>query len=301
MTYQLIIVGTGPAGLAASIYASRYRIKHLVIGKEIGGLAAHAHLIENWPGLKKISGQELMKNFREHAESLGAEILNDQVAAIKKPGQNFLIKTLGGQKLESQSLILAMGTKHRQLGVPGEKELLGKGVSYCAVCDGPFFKNKIVAVIGGSDCAAISAILLADICKKVYVIYRNSDLRCEPIWLERLEKNSKIEILRNVNVKEIKGKEKVSGLVLANNQEIALDGVFIEIGSEPQVNILKSLGVKLDKENQIIVDASGATNLPGVFAAGDITNGSNKLRQIITSAAEGVIAAVAIAKYLQER
>ncbi len=298
--YQLIIIGAGPAGLAASIYASRYRLKHIVIGQEIGGLAAHAHVIENWPGIKQTSGAELMNNFRVHAESLGAEILNDQISEIKKADGHFLVKTIGGQELAGQSLILAMGTEHRQLAVPGEKELLGKGVSYCAVCDGPLFKGKTVAVAGGSDCAAITAMFLTDFCQKVYVIYRNGQMRCEPIWQERLKQNQKIEIITDANIKEIKGRDKVDGLVLDNGRAIALDGIFVEIGSAPNIKGLAELGVALVEDDYLKIDSSGATSVPGVFAAGDITSGSNKLRQVITAAAEGVIAAVSVAKYLKE-
>ncbi|MFH1226054.1 MAG: FAD-dependent oxidoreductase [bacterium] len=298
--YQLLIIGAGPAGLSASIYASRYHLKHLVIGKEIGGLANSAHVIENWPGNKQTSGAELMKSFREHAESLGGEILNDQIAEIKKINGGFLVKTVGGQELTAQSLILAMGTEHRPLAVPGEKELLGKGVSYCAICDGPLFKGKTVAVAGGSDCAAITATFLADFCGKVYIIYRNGQMRCEPIWQERLKQNRKIEIITDANIKEIKGVDKVVGLILDNGREIALDGLFIEIGSAPNVKELTELGVALIEEDYIKIDESGATSVPGVYAAGDITSGSNKLRQVITSSAEGVVAAVSAAKYLKE-
>lgn len=299
--YQLIIIGTGPAGLAASIYASRYRIKHVVVGKEIGGLAATAHIIENWPGARKTSGKELMKSFRDHAKSLGGQIVNDVVGEISKEGKNFSVKTLGNKKITGQALLLAMGTEHRQLQVPGEKEFLGKGVSYCAACDGPLFKNKTVAVIGGSDCAAISATFLADICQKVYVVYRKEQLRCEPIWLERLNKNSKVVILNNRQVKEIKGEKKVNSLVLDNGQEVAVDGAFVEIGAIPNIDMLKGLGVKLDDHNHIIIDKSGATNVAGVFAAGDITTGSNKFRQVITAAAEGVVAVVSAAEYLKKQ
>lgn len=299
--YQLIIVGTGPAGLAASIYASRYRIKHVVVGKEMGGLAATAHVIENWPGTKKTSGRDLMKSFRDHAKSLGGEILNDAVTEIKKDEKGYCVKTMGGKKIVGQALLLAMGTEHRQLKVPGEKEFLGKGVSYCAACDGFFFKNKTIAVVGGSDCAAISATFLADIGQKVYIIYRKNQLRCEPIWQERLNKNPKVVIINNVEIKEIKGKDKVESIVFDNGKELSVDGVFIEIGAEPNVAMLKSLGIKLDDKNHIIIDAGGATNVKGVFAAGDITTGSNKFRQVITAAAEGVIAMVSAAEYIKKQ
>lgn len=298
--YQLLIIGAGPAGLTASIYASRQRIKHAVIGREIGGLALGAHLIENWPGVKSASGQALMDSFKDHAASLGAEIINDQASEISQDGDNFTVKTVGGKTLSAQSLILALGTSHRQLGIPGEKEFLGKGVSYCVTCDGPLFKNKIVAVVGGSDCAAITAVFLADICQKVYVIYRNGQMRCEPIWLERLQSNAKMEIIYNVEVKEIKGGEKVESAVLSNGQEIKLDGLFIEIGVEPNINLLSGLDVALDEENYIKIDKGGATNIPGVYAAGDVTTGSNKLRQVLTSAAEGAIATVSVAEYLKK-
>ncbi|MFH1173273.1 MAG: FAD-dependent oxidoreductase, partial [bacterium] len=184
---------------------------------------------------------------------------------------------------------------------PGEKEFLGHGVSYCAACDGPLFKNKTVAVVGGSDCAAISATFLADICQKVYIIYRKDQLRCEPIWLERLNKNPKMVIINNAEIKEIKGEQKVSSLVLEDGKELAVDGVFVEIGAEPNVAMLKSLGIKLDEKNHVIIDQAGATSVKGVYAAGDITTGSNKFRQVITAASEGVIAVVAAAEYLKKQ
>lgn len=298
--YQLLIIGAGPAGLSAAIYAARYKIKHLVIGEAVGGLAATAHVIENWPGSKKTSGADLMKNFKEHAESLGSEIVGGQIAGVKKQGDEFVVKTVDNQEYRAKTLILAMGTEHRRLSVPGEKEFLGKGVSYCVTCDGPLFKNKTVAVVGGSDCAAIGVIFLADICQKVYMVHRRDEIRCEPIWQDRLGKNNKVEIIRGANTQEIKGGGKVTELVLDNGQTIKLDGVFVEIGSEPSVKIANDLGVKLDKENYIKIDASGATSVAGVYAAGDITAGSNKLRQVITASAEGVIASVSAAEYLKK-
>ena len=207
--YNLIILGAGPAGLAASVYASRYKISHLVIGSVFGGSLAKAHKIENWPGEKSVSGSDLIVKFYEHAKSLGAEIKEEEVVEINKSKGAFTVKTNLNKTYQSKAILVALGTKHRKLNVPGEEEFLGKGVSYCAVCDGAFFKNKTVAVIGGSNSAAMAAEMLSEYTEKTYVIYRKELMRCEPVILERLEKNSKIEIIYNTNLTKVKGDKKV--------------------------------------------------------------------------------------------
>jgi thioredoxin reductase (NADPH) len=184
-----------------------------------------------------------------------------------------------------------MGTVRRKLNVPGEENYLGKGVSYCATCDGPLFRDKTVIVVGGSDGACITAVQLAEYAKKVYVVYRKGKLRAEPWWVSRIKKNEKIEVIYNTNVKEILGNDFVEGVKLDNNKQLKVEGVFIEIGGVPQISLIKNLGVKADEGNYIVVDSEQRTNIRGIYAAGDITTGSNKWSQIVTAVAEGSIAA----------
>jgi thioredoxin reductase (NADPH) len=303
--YDLIILGAGPTGMAASIYASRYKINHLVIGNIFGGSLFKAHKIENWPGEKSISGSDLVMKFYEHAKSLGAEIVEEEVVKINKDNGVFTAKTNMNKTYQSKVVLVALGTKHRKLNVPGEEEFLGKGVSYCAVCDGAFFKGKTVAVIGGSNSAAMAAEMLSEYTEKTYIIYRKELMRCEPVILERLEKNPKIEIIYNTNVTKVTGNEKVELIEIGNkynnSNKIKLDGLFIEVGSVPFVNLAKGLGVEIDKSGCIIMEANGSTNVEGVYAAGDITNGSNGLRQIVTAVSEGAIASTSIYKYLKKK
>jgi len=309
MIYPLIIIGSGPGGLTASIYASRYRIKHLVIGKQLGGMIALASAVENYPGFKRISGLELAEKMAKQARFLGAEIISDEVLEIENKNSSssqpeFKIITASGKIYKAKAIILATGTKRRELGVPGEKEFLGRGVSYCATCDAAFFENKLVAVIGGANAAVMSADHLARFAKKVYLIYRGKPLRAEPIWRERVEENPKIEIVYNTNVVKILGKEKVEGVELDNPYQglktLPLDGVFIEIGGVPTGELVRKLGVELDRGDFIRVNPQMETNVRGVFAAGDIANLHGELQQIIIACAEGAIAATSVYKFLQE-
>ncbi len=301
--FDLIIIGAGPAGLTASIYASRYRLKHLVIGKEVGGIATETSEIGNYPGFPMITGPELMQKFSEHAKSLGTEILTEEVVKLRKIENGFEVETASGSTFQTKSIILAVGLKRRRLNVPGESEFTGRGVSYCATCDAWFYKDKTVCVIGGSDSAAVAALTLAQFAKKVYIIYRRDKMRCEPIWMEKIEENDKIEIVYNTNVTEIIGKDKVEAVRLDNPYKgsdlLKLDGVFVEIGFVPGLELASELGIETNEKGYIKIDAHGATNVPGVFAAGDITTGSDDLRQIITAAAEGAIASYSAFKYVK--
>lgn len=300
--HDLIIIGAGPAGLAASIYASRYKLNHLVIGAEIGGQALEAWQVENYPGCEKISGRELMEKFKTQAESLGGEIIQGAVNSIKKASEGFEIFTEDGKNYNSQSIILALGMKPRKLNIPGEDKFIGKGVSYCATCDGAFFKNKDVAVIGGGDAAATAVLQLAEFANKAYILYVTGGLIIEPSWMEKIKNNAKIEMVECVKIAEITGEQKVAGINYkfgGESKEIAVDGVFIEIGSVPGVVLAKELGVKTDEQDYIIIDQAQATNIENVYAAGDATTGSNKFRQIITAAAEGAIAAGSVYKKLK--
>ena len=300
--YDLIIIGAGPAGLAASIYASRYKIGHFVIGKEPGGQAVEAHNIENWPGTISISGFELTQKMREHAEKLGGKIIMDSVSNIAKGQETFSITTHTAQ-YQARNVILALGMEYKKLSIPGEEEFKGKGVSYCPTCDAAFFQNKIVAVAGGGNSAASAAQLLSKYASKVFVIYRGEKLKVDPVYLENFAKNEKIEIVYNTNINEIKGDKTVEKIILDEEHdgrsELEVQGVFIEIGSEPGVELAKQLDMTTDEQGFVIVNPDQSTNVEGAYASGDATTGSNKMRQIITASAEGAIAAASVYKRLQ--
>ncbi|EKE25614.1 MAG: Thioredoxin reductase [uncultured bacterium] len=302
--YDLAIIGSGPAGLNASIYASRYGIKNVVIGGVAGGLTTQTHEIGNWLGTEKIAGWEFAQKSAEHVKTYGTEMIPALVDEIKKNEDVFTLFLSDGKKIEAKTVILAMGTKHRHLGVPGEKELAGKGVSYCATCDGFFYKGKTVAVVGGNDSAAGAAVFLGDIAEKVYMIYRGDKLRCESFWGTAIAKNPKITMLYNTNIKEIKGVEKVESVILDNpfngSDELKLNGIFAEIGSVPVIDLVEDLGIETDEEGYIKIDQSGRTSEKGIWAAGDITTGSDKFKQIITAASEGAIAAHSVQKFLKK-
>lgn len=301
--YELAIIGAGPAGLTASIYASRFKIKHLVLGRIIGGTANDAHQVENWPGEKSILGRDLVKKFIEQVENLGAQIEQAEIIDIEKATDGFMLTKAEGTKIIAQKILFAFGAERRKLNLPGEKELLGRGVSYCSTCDGALFRDKIVAVIGGGNAGATAALALADQATKVYLIFPEDDLIAEAAWAEKVKANRKIVIGAKNLAKEIKGRERVESIVLETpvegQTEIKLDGVFIEAGSVPMADLAKKVGVELDEDGFIKIQPSGATNIAGIWAAGDITNGSDKFCQILTAAAEGAIAVNSIYRTLK--
>lgn len=303
--YDIAIIGAGPAGLNAAIYAVRYGLKPIVIGAVAGGLAGTPHEIGNWLGIEKISGFELTQNMVKHVKSYGTEMIERMVESVIRNDEGFEVAIAGGQKIQAKTVLLATGSSHRHLGVPGEHELIGKGVSYCATCDGFFYKGKTVAVIGGNDAAAGAAVFLGDIAEKVYVIYRKEPLRAEKFWQESIAKNPKIKIIYNTTVSKIIGDGKVTGAVISRandgESELALDGIFIEIGSEPNSELMKDLQIDADDQGYVVIDQTGQTTAKGVWAAGDLTTGSNKFRQIVTAASEGAIAAASISKYLKTK
>lgn len=303
MTYDLIVIGAGPAGMAAAIYGARYKMNTLIIGEAVGGMLNEAHLVENYPGFKSIAGEELMQKMREHTEYFKVPLIQSAVMGAKKTADNiFEVKTNKGEIYQSKALVLASGGKKKKLGAKGEAEFLGRGVSYCATCDGFFFKNKIVAVVGGNDAAVTTALHLADIAAKVYIVYRKECLRCEPIWLEKVKENKKIEIIYQSNIIEIKGESKVTEVILdkeyQGSNSVKLDGVFIEIGATPATEIAKSLGAEIT-ENHIKINTDCSTSVAGLYAAGDVTTGLFELKQAIVAAAEGAVAASSANKYIR--
>jgi len=294
MDFELGIIGAGPAGYAAAIYAVRAGIKTLVFDKGIGGgLAAISPNIENYPGFESISGFDLVEKMKNHASKYTNINFNEEVKNIKKNKDGFTIET--DKSYNVKAVVLCLGTEYRKLNAPGEAELTGKGVSYCATCDGFFFKNKIVAVVGGGNSALIEAIYLKQIgCKKVYLIHRRDQLRAEKAYeQEAIDKG--VKIIFNTRVENIKGADKVEFLELHDVKsdkisKLVVDGVFISIGEVPQSTLAKDLGCKIDDKGFVIVDKQMRTSVKGVYAAGDITGG---LRQVVTACAEGAIAALA--------
>ncbi len=291
MHHDLVIIGGGPAGMSAAIYAARFKIDTLIIAKEIGGLIVSTNLIENWPGEVRTSGRALMGKLEEHVKSLGVKISADEVLSVEKANSGFKLKTRLKNEYTCKALIIATGTHRRELNVPGEKEFYGRGVSFCATCDAQFFKNKTVGVVGGSDSAAKEALLLSEFAKKVYIIYRKENIRAEPINTEKIHLNKKIEILPNTNIVEIKGDGLINKVILdrPKGKELPLEGLFIDIGHVPQTSLAASIGCKLNERGEITIDRNSRTSVPYIYAAGDCTDSLQK--QAITGAAQGVVAA----------
>ncbi|MBI4210427.1 MAG: FAD-dependent oxidoreductase [Candidatus Diapherotrites archaeon] len=288
--YDFLIIGAGSAGLPAAIYAARFRLKTLVIGELPGGTITQTHVVENWPGVISATGLDLMDTLMKHVNANGVEVLTDKVVSVEKKGDFFfIVKTAEGKVFKAKTILFATGTSRKKLNIPGEKEFDGKGVSWCAVCDGVLFKNKVVAVIGGSDSAAKEALFLAEHASKVYIIHRGDKIRPEPINGERVKANRKIELVLNKNVSQIFGEKFVKGVKFKEGGQLSLDGVFIEIGATANSDLAKKIGVKADVNGEIIIDEASRTNVPGVYAAGDVAN--RHFKQAITGAAEGVVAA----------
>lgn len=300
--YDLIIVGAGPAGLGASIYASRYKLNHIVIGSEIGGQVTEAWEIENYAGIESISGKDLMEKFVKQTKDLGGTIIQGSVNSVVKTADGFEIVTSDGKKYETKTIILALGMKARKMNIPGEDKFLGKGISYCATCDAMFFRGKDVAVVGGGDAAATAAIHLAEFANSVQLLYKDGTKTFEPAWEQQMKKNGKIACSTFSSITSIAGNEKVEGLEYelgGEKKELSVQGVFIEIGSVPGVVVAQNLGVRTDEQSYIVVDQTQVTNVENVYAAGDATTGSNKFRQIITAVAEGAVAAGSVYKKIK--
>ena len=302
--YDVIIVGSGPAGLAAAIYGQRAGLSSLVLEESYvsGGQVLNTYDVDNYPGLPGISGMELAEKFHEHAKSMGASFLTAAVTAIREEGDRKVVETAKGD-LSARTVILATGAHHRLLGVPGEERLTGMGVSYYATCDGAFFRDKTVAVVGGGDVAVEDAIFLARGCKKVYVIHRRDQLRAAKILQEKLLSLDNVEMKWNCVAEEILGDSQVSGVKVRDvktgeGSELAVNGVFIAVGILPNTGFLGDF-VQLDEGGYIVAGEDMKTSVPGVFAAGDVR--TKALRQIITAAADGANAITSVEAYLLGR
>jgi thioredoxin reductase (NADPH) len=300
--FDLIVIGGGVAGASGAMYASRLGLKTAMIAEMPGGLITTTHLVENWPGQKSISGPDLAMSLIDHATSFGVPLINENVIAVQKTlqespseTQKYLVKTSVGEYL-AKTVLFATGTKHKKMGVPGEVELANKGVSYCALCDGGFYRGKVVCIVGGGDSAAKEALLLAELCEKVFLFVRGDKLRAEPINIDRVKNNNKIEVRFGTQITEIQGNGKVEKVILNNGEEINLAGVFVAIGHMALSDLARDLGVEINEKNEIIINRRSETSLPGVFAAGDVTD--TEFKQAITGSAEAVTAAYYAADFV---
>ena len=302
--YDLIIIGSGPAGLAAAVYAQRAKLDTLVVEKAMvsGGQVLTTYEVDNYPGLPGIGGYDLGIKFREHADRLGARFVEDEVLNIQDGGKGAIKGVVcQGNTYEARSLILATGAVHMKLGVPGEEELAGAGVSYCATCDGAFFRNKVTAVIGGGDVAVEDAIFLARMCSKVYLIHRRNELRAAKSLQENLLSLDNVEVIWDTVADSINGDGMVKSLSLTNvkngqKRELDVQGVFIAVGITPESRAFEGL-VDMD-HGYIRAGEDTVTSAPGIFAAGDVR--TKPLRQIITAAADGANAITSVERYLVE-
>jgi thioredoxin reductase (NADPH) len=300
--WDLIIVGLGPAGYTAGIYAKRFNLSVLIIGEEQGGLIEEVSHIENWPGEEKTTGTELMSKMKNQYIKLGGEIKECSVIKLEKNNDLFEVTLSDNSKLKSKTIILATGTKRRKLNIDGETKFFGRGLSYCATCDAPFFKNKVVAIVGGGNSAFTAARHLLQFTDKVYIIHRRNEFRAHPSDIEYMK--DKVNFIMNTKIKRIEGKLKVEKLILENTEtnnetELNIDGIFVEVGYIPTTTLITDLNVETE-DGFIKVNADMSTNVNGLFAAGDCTNGLNHMKQIITAAAMGAIAAESAYKFVNK-
>jgi len=307
--YDFVIIGAGVTGMAAAMYSARLGLKTLCLGKSssnelpIGGIITTTDSIENYPGFIHLTGEELANKIRDHALSYPlAEIKNEGVESVRKKEDLFLIKT-SEQEYEGKTILFATGTRWKRLECKGSKEFENKGIAYCALCDAPLYKNKVVGLIGGSDSAAKDALVLSKHAKKVYIIYRREQIRPEPANIKKIKEAKNIEIINKANVLEVKGDKMVRSVVLDReyngSNELALDGIFVAIGHIAISELAANLGVKLNEKEEIVIDhKTSETNVGGIYAAGDVAD--KPFKQAITGVAEGCTAAYSAFGYLKK-
>lgn len=301
--YDMLIIGSGPAGMGAAIYGVRAGLSLAVLDRSpiSGGQVLTTYEVDNYLGLPQISGGEISQKFREHADSLGVNFVTANVTSIEDKKDCKIVHTEEGD-YEAKTLLLATGATHAMLGVKGEMQLTGMGVSYCATCDGAFFRKRTVAVVGGGDVAVEDAIFLAGLCSKVYLIHRRDLLRAADSLQKKLMSMENVEILWNCEVKEIQGEDMVEKILVYHNQddsqsEIEVNGVFIAVGIHPNTELYQGL-VEMDEQGYVLADESCKTTVDGIYAAGDIRK--KALRQIITAVADGANAVTSAQNYLNK-
>lgn len=297
--FDSIIIGGGPAGLAAALYLARKKINFLLISTDLGGQAAKASSVENYPGVDKLSGAELSEKFSNQLQDLKVEIKNETVKSMEKIDGGFKVTT-GDQSYDSRSIIICSGKTHRKLGVNGEEEFAGKGVSYCATCDGPLFQDKVVAIVGGGNSALDSAIGIEKYAKEVIILNLSPEIQGDAIMVDKFKKSPKGKIILNAKTTEIYGDQTVKGLKYEDQttkevKDLPCDGIFVEIGWTPSADFCKDL-VELNQLGEIVVDKFGATEIPGIFACGDVTD--TPFKQIVIASGEGAKVALSAWKWL---
>lgn len=300
--YDLIIIGAGPAGLSAAVYGIRAGLNLIIIEQTPmgGGQVINTCEVDNYLGMPGISGFDLGQKFRQHADALGVVFQSGRVVSVHDGKDKKVVETADGTRYEARALILAGGAEHAKLGVPGEDSLRGQGVSYCATCDGAFFKKRDVAVVGGGDVAVEDAVYLAALCRKVYLIHRRDSLRAAKSLQKKLFSCENVEILWDSTLQKINGSDLVEGITVRrvkedSSRELAVDGVFIAVGMKPNTEVCRGT-VACDEGGYIIAGEDCATNMPGIFAAGDIR--TKPLRQIVTAVSDGACAVASAEKYL---
>jgi thioredoxin reductase (NADPH) len=301
--YDVVIIGGGPAGLSAALYAGRDKLSTLIIEKGImGGLITETEKIDNYPGFPEgLSGFDLTDKMHQQAAKYGVQELSAEVTAVERSGKGFVVKTTDGDHA-ARALIVAGGSTHQKLGIPGEKEYTGKGVAYCATCDAPFYTDKIVAVAGGGNTALYEAMHLAKFAKKVYLIHRRGEYRATSAVQEQMKKITKIEPVLSTIIEAVEGGDFVENLAIKNvdsgkTSKLKVDGIFVAVGLKPNTGYLKEL-VELDKGGSIVVSDKMASSLPGIFAAGDIRH--NSIQQVVAACGDGAVAAISAKKWLDE-
>lgn len=303
MIYDTIIIGSGPAGLTAAIFATRREMKTLVIGRELGGQVIWAGEIENYPGFKSIQNYEFIDKLKEQTLGCGAEIKEAEVNKIEKIDENTFKVSTNKESFLTKTIIVAIGLSPRRLAVPGEIEFSGKGVSYCANCDGPLYKGKSVAVIGGGNAAFDAAEVLSKIASQVYLLHRNKEFKAFDSLVTEVSSRENIKILSDVKIKEITGENKVEKIIYTNtdgqDEEILVNGVFIEIGRIASTDLVADF-VDRDEKMQLVVNNKMETKTPGIFAAGDVASVS-EFKQISIAIGQATIAALTAYKYLQSK
>ncbi|MBT4516423.1 MAG: thioredoxin-disulfide reductase [Candidatus Komeilibacteria bacterium] len=299
--YDVVIVGGGPSGLTAGIYTSRRAMKTLIISKDIGGQISLTDDVENYPGFENIEGLALAQKFQTQAAKTGTEFLFEEVTQIDKTDDGFIVNTGTKKAIKAKTVILAFGLTPRNLEVPGEKELTGRGVTYCATCDGPLYRDKTVVIVGGGNSALDAAEYMSKIAKKVYLLVRKDKFRGEQVLADKVMADKNIEVMFKAVVSEIKGKDRVESFVYkiadTETKEIQIDGVFIEIGHIASTKWLDNLNLDRTERGEIKISVDNETNIPGIFAAGDITEITYK--QAVISAGEGCKAALQAYRHLQ--
>ncbi len=302
--YDIIIIGGGPAGITAGIYAARKKLNTLLISKEWGGQIIKAPDIQNWPGEKSISGPDLMRKMVDHLKTFELKVKEDrEVIDLEKKGENFIVRDDKDGEYETKTVIIATGKIPRSLNIPGEEEFKGKGISFCSTCDAPMFKNKEVAVVGGGNAGFDTAVDLTKYAKKIYILEFLEEMKGDSATKDKLEKTGKVEFYTNVAVKEIKGKQFVESLIYENrdtgeDKELEIQGIFIAIGMMPKAGFAEGL-VEFNEIGEIKVDKHNSTKTLGLFAAGDI--GDVKYEQIVIAASQGAISALAAYDYLEKK